>query len=133
MYIDIDGEHYELFTKLGIALAIEKRFKAPLTSLFDKINTAEVPELLDIIAIAAKKEKDSGFKEELLNAWDYTDLLLTVTELIVRMMFAGSADQTESKLEKLSMGETQKNAMRTMLGLPVSTGQQSSELDTALV
>ena len=74
MFININENEYELSTKLGISVKIEKKFRLPLTQVFDKIASAEIDELVDILAISANKLNDKDFKAEILDNWDYVDL-----------------------------------------------------------
>ena len=71
MFININGKEYELSTKLGISIKIEKKFKLPLTQVFEKIASAEIDELVDILAISANKLNDKDFKSEILDNWDF--------------------------------------------------------------
>lgn len=112
MFIKVNENEYELSTKLGVSLKLEQRFKLQLAQIFDKIAAAEINELIDIISLSADKLNDKTFRNEILDAWDYTDLQYTVQELIARLMFTGTDDEIEAKVEKYPLGETQKNLMR---------------------
>lgn len=127
MFIKIGKNEYELSTKLGISLKIEKKFRLPLTQVFDKISAAEIDELVDILSISAGKVQDKSFREEILDNWDYTDLQCAVQELLSRLMFTGSDEDIEAKIEKYPVGEAQKNLIRGMLGLPVKSSEQLTE------
>ena len=61
MFININGNEHELSTKLGISVKIEKKFRLPLTQVFEKIASAEIDELVDILAISANKLNDKDF------------------------------------------------------------------------
>lgn len=127
MFIKIGKNEYELSTKLGTSLKIEKKFKLPLTQVFDKISVAEIDELVDILSISAGKIHDGNFKEEILDNWDYTDLQCAVQELLSRLMFTGSDEDIETKIEKYPVGEAQKNLIRGMLGLPSKSSAPPTE------
>ena len=51
----------------------------------------------------------------------------TVQELITRLMFTGTDDEVEAKVEKYPLGETQKNLIRKMLGIPLKSSEQPTE------
>ena len=128
MFININGKEYELSTKLGISIKIEKKFRLPLTQVFEKIASAEIDELVDILAISANKLNDKDFKSEILDNWDYTDLQTNVQELLARLMFSGDSEEVEEKIKKYPVGENQKNLIRIMLGiLPETSSEQHTE------
>lgn len=128
MFININGKEYELSTKLGISIKIEKKFRLPLTQVFEKIASAEIDELVDILAISANKLNDKDFKSEILDNWDYTDLQTNVQELLARLMFSGDSEEVEEKIKKYPVGENQKNLIRRMLGiLPETSSEQHTE------
>ena len=135
MYITVGANEYELKTKLATSIKLEQKFKLPLIEIFANSEKAEILELISILAIAGDKVNDKDFKEELTEEWDYTDLQNAVQELLTRLMFSGSDEQNEKKIDKFPVGEEQKNAFREMLGLPtrerkstdVSTQSSSSE------
>lgn len=118
MYITVGANEYELKTKLATSIKLEQRFKLPLIEIFANSEKAEILELISILAIAGDKVNDKPFKEELTEEWDYTDLQNAVQELLTRLMFSGSDEQNEKKIDKFPVGEEQKNAFREMLGLP---------------
>ncbi len=124
MFIDVKGNEYELSTKLGVSVKIEKKFRLPLTQVFEKIASADIDELIEIIAISANKVNDKEFKSEILDDWDYTDLQSAVQELLARLMFSGNDDEINEKIEKYPVGENQKNMIRRMLGiLPTNSSE----------
>lgn len=128
MFININGNEYELSTKLGISVKIEKKFRLPLTQVFEKIASAEIDELVDILAISANKLNDKDFKTEILDNWDYVDLQSAVQELLARLMFSGDSTEVEEKIEKYPVGENQKNLIRRMLGIsPKTLSEQLTE------
>ena len=128
MFININGNEYELSTKLGISVKIEKKFRLPLTQVFEKIASAEIDELVDILAISANKLNDKDFKTEILDNWDYVDLQSAVQELLARLMFSGDSEEVEEKIEKYPVGENQKNLIRRMLGIsPKTSSEQLTE------
>ncbi|MGN0677616.1 MAG: hypothetical protein ACI4K5_07700 [Ruminococcus sp.] len=128
MIININGNEYELSTKLGISVKIEKKFRLPLTQVFEKIASADIDELVDILAVSANKLNDKEFKTEILDNWDYVDLQSAVQELLARLMFSGTAETVEEKIEKYPVGENQKNMIRRMLGLsPKTLSEQLTE------
>lgn len=122
MFIEVGENTYELHAKLGISIMIEKKFKQPLVKIFDNLEEAEIPEMITILGIAAKKlgknDEFKDFENDLLENWDYTDLQLAVSDLIINLMFSGTPEQIEKKLEKFPGDEQQKNAFREALGLP---------------
>jgi len=119
MFIEVETNTYELKTKLDTSIKLEDKFKMPLMEIFSNIEKAEITELLSILAISADKVNDKDFKDDLTENWDYTDLQNAVQELLTRLMFSGSDEQNEKKIDKLPVGEEQKNAFREMLGLPI--------------
>ncbi|MFT3951177.1 MAG: hypothetical protein QM689_04385 [Oscillospiraceae bacterium] len=133
--ITVADQTYELKTNLGTSFQIEEAFKMPLTEIFGKTDSAHVTELIKMLAIAGREDKNPGFRSALLNNWDYTDLQFTVQELLGRLMFSGTDEENERKIEKFPASEAQKNVFREMLGLPKknisSTPSSSSEQPTA--
>ena len=128
MIINVNENKYELSTKLGISVNIEKKFRLPLTQVFEKIASAEIDELVDILAISANKLNDKDFKTEILEDWDYVDLQSAVQELLARLMFSGDSEEVEEKIEKYPVGENQKNLIRRMLGIsPKTLSEQLTE------
>ena len=128
MFININVNEHELSTKLGISVKIEKKFRLPLTQVFEKIASAEIDELVDILAISANKLNDKDFKTEILENWDYVDLQSAVQELLARLMFSGDSEEVEEKIEKYPVGENQKNLIRRMLGIsPKTLSEQLTE------
>ena len=128
MIINVNENKYELSTKLGISVKIEKKFRLPLTEVFEKIASAEIDELVDILAISANKLNDKDFKTEILDNWDYVDLQSAVQELLARLMFSGDSTEVEEKIEKYPVGENQKNLIRRMLGIsPKTLSEQLTE------
>lgn len=118
MFITVGDKEVELSTKLGVAAAIEKKFKMPLTQVFGRIGEAEIPELTGVLSIAAGKTSDPSFAGELLDNWDYIELQTSVQLLLAKLMFSGTHEQVESKLEKFPASDEGKNAIRELLGLP---------------
>ncbi|MDE5946340.1 MAG: hypothetical protein K2G63_03390 [Oscillospiraceae bacterium] len=130
MFIKINGNEYELSTKLGISVKIEKKFKLPLTQVLEKISSAEINELVDIVTISANKINDGNFKKEILDNWDYTDLQSAVQELLARLMFSGDDEEVKTKIEKYPVGEKQKNLIRRMLGIsPEILSEQPTDVE----
>ena len=128
MIINVNENKYELSTKLGISVKIEKKFRLPLTQVFEKIASAEIDELVDILPISANKLNDKDFKTEILDNWDYVDLQSAVQELLARLMFSGDSTEVEEKIEKYPVGENQKNLIRRMLGIsPKTLSEQLTE------
>jgi len=125
MTITTGGKIHELKTTLGVAIKLESKFKMPLTEVFGKIESAEINELVSILSVAADKVNDVGFKADVLDNWDYTDLQMSVQELLIKLMFSGTAEQIENKLSKFPVGEQQKNVFRELLGLPVVLTQSN--------
>lgn len=132
MFIEVGTNTYELKTKLGTSIKLEDKFKMPLMDIFSNIEKAEITELLSILAIASVNADDKDFvkkfKEDLTDNWDYTDLQSAVQELLTRLMFSGSDEQNEKKIDKFPVGEEQKNAFREMLGLPIKAVSTESNL-----
>ena len=118
MFITVGTEEYELSTKLRVSKDIEKKFQMSFLEIFEKITRAEIHELLSILAIAAGKTGDASFYADIENEWDYMELLDTVQRLIAKLMYSGTPEQVEVKLDKHPGGEPEKNFIRGMLGLP---------------
>lgn len=132
MWIKVGEEQYELSTKLGVGRKIEDRFKIPIGQLFGKLTEAQSSELVDIVCIAAgkddnRKPEDQTFKKAIYEEWDFSDLYGAVQELVVRLMFSGTPEQNETKLERFPVTEAQKNAIRRLLGMPLSTPEMTSD------
>jgi len=124
MFIQIGEKEYELSTKLGTAMAIERRFKIPVIQLFEKLNEATIDELVTIVEIAAKKTDDKTFRTEMLEHYDYLDLFHTVQGIVVRLMFSGTVEENEAKLAKYPASDEQKNVIRGLLGMPIPEAPQ---------
>ncbi len=118
MFITVGDKEIELSTKLGVAQKIEKKFKMQLTQVFGRVGEAEIPELIGVLAIAAEKTDDLSFAGALLDNWDYIELQTSVQLLLAKLMFSGTPEQVESKLEKFPASDEGKNAIRELLGLP---------------
>lgn len=120
MYINVDGEQVELKTTLGVSRRMEERFKLPLFQIFDKLGAAEIDELVDLTVIASGLQGPEAkeLARRILDSWDYSDLMLAVEGLLANLMFSGTPDEVEAKLERFPAAETQKNVMRGFLGLP---------------
>lgn len=118
MIITTGTQEYELKTTLGTAIKIEKKFRMPLTEVFGKLETAEIGELISMLAISADKVNNIEFTNDIQDNWDYTDLQISVQELLIKLMFSGTDEQIEKKLSKFPVSEEQKNVFREMLGLP---------------
>lgn len=123
MFIEVGENQYELNTKLKTARQIELAFKMPIGKIFARIEEAEIDELLKLLALAAgkatTKETLPAFRQEIEEAWDYSDLFLAVNELIIRLTFTGDPDSIEKKLAKYPIDEGKKNEIREMLGIPL--------------
>ena len=121
MFVKINEKEYELSTKLGTAMTLEKKHKISIMQLFEKLQNADVCELIDMIDIAAKQvNKDSEIKNDLLAHYDYMDLFLLVKDLLIKILFSGTDKQNEEKLAKFPINEEAKNAIRELLGLPTT-------------
>ena len=118
MTINLGNKEYTLKTTLGVAVALEQKFKLTLTQIMDKIGTAEIRELIDILKTSAGKDAGEDFATEVLDNLDYTGLMLAVQELLIKLMFSGTPEENEAKIQKLPGDEQTKNAMREMIGLP---------------
>ncbi len=126
MILQLGGGSCELCCNLGTALAIEKHFKKPIMQIFSGMDTLESLELLKILEIAGRKLDDREFSSKLLEHFDYLDLFFAVQELMARLLFGGTPEQQETKLDKFPAGEEQKNAIRQLLGLPLKPITQMS-------
>lgn len=131
MQITIGENTYDISTKLGVAVAIEKEFKQSLVNIMQKFDRdAEIEDLLRIICLGASSDERQSIRQNALEHWDFTDLRSTANELLIRLSFSGTSDEVERKLDKREIGEKEKNAIREMLGLPlkpVLTQSNSSE------
>lgn len=136
MIITAGASHFELNTKLGTVKRIEAAFKLPLIEIFKNIAAAETQEMIKLLAIAADRAGGEPFAElrrAIEDNWDYSDLMGAVQELVAKLQFSGTPEQIEAKLERYPADETQKNALRGLLGLPIitpSTGDDWSETHT---
>ena len=119
MFITVNGTSYELKTTLGSAKALEKRFNMPISSIFGKIDSAEIGELIDILKTAlVDKSEAAKVEEEILDNWDYADIQTAVQEVLASIMISGSDEEKERKLDRLVPDDNAKNALRAVLGLP---------------
>lgn len=120
MFITVGENEYELSTKLGVAVSLEKRFKLPLPDLFSHVSVAEIPELISILSIASGSLENKELSADIQDSWGYIDLQTSVQELLAKLMFSGTPEQIEAKIQKFPASEEQKNAIREMLGIPIS-------------
>ena len=118
MYITVNGVNYELSTKLGTGKKIEARFKKSISEIFGELGSALSDELLDMILIAAGKTGDKAFVAEIDENWDFSDLFGAGQELVANLMYSGTPEQVEAKIEKHAGSDEQKNALRKLLRLP---------------
>ena len=90
-----------------------------MSELFDKsIRTLELPRVLQLLSEQAVSPEAKELARRILDSWDYSDLMLAVEGLLANLMFSGTPDEVEAKLERFPAAETQKNVMRGFLGLP---------------
>lgn len=135
MQITVNGTMYTLSTKLRTAMALEQRFKKPVMVLFGALESVDVTELLDIITIAhsGTQEEKKTLRAEILESFDYIDIFNAVQEVVIGILFSGSAEGG-AKIDKLPVPEEQKNVIRGLLNLPpkneASTGTASPASDT---
>lgn len=128
MYITVNNTDYELKAKLGTALKIENKFKMSLNEIFIKSDTADIDELILMIMIAADKVNDIGFKNEILENWDYSELKGAVDELLARLIFTGTEDEIAKKLKNFPATEQVKQLFARILKIsPELIGLTSSE------
>lgn len=119
MNITVNGKSYELKTKLGVAVAIEKAFGISLMHIMQKFDRdADIDELIKIISLAADVSERDQITKDILDCWDFSDLRLAVNELLLRISFSGTPEEIEQKIDKRGVGEPEKNTIREMLGLP---------------
>lgn len=119
MNITVNGKSYELKTKLGVAVAIEKTFGISLMHIMQKFDRdADIDELIKIISLAADVSERDQITKDILDCWDFSDLRLAVNELLLRISFSGTPEEIEQKIDKRGVGEPEKNTIREMLGLP---------------
>ena len=121
MFLTIGDTEYTLNTTLGVAENSEKKFQKPLMDLLGYVESAVIPELISIIAIAAGMIGDAKLPQVIRDNMDYVELQTAVQELLARMMFSGTPEQVEKKIEKFPGGEGAKNAIRGLLDLPIPT------------
>lgn len=127
MLIEINGQSFELSTKLRAIQKIENEFKAGVDSIFQMLGSARTSELVRIIQLAAQKDDEPAVKEGILEHWDYMDLVMAVSELLINMLFSGTPEQKEKKLDRFPADEESKNEIREMLGLPVKALSEKTE------
>ena len=120
MYIKVNGLDYELKTTLGVTAKIEKRFNSTVPNLSQRLATATVDELLDIliIAIVAEDPTKKTLRNDMLDEWGYFDLFTAAQSLFTALMFSGTPEDAEAKIDAYRGDENEKNALREMLGLP---------------
>jgi len=119
MIITLNNVDYELSAKLGTVMSLEKKFNQPLGQLFQRLGEANVDELVSILNLAAAKEDRDTISGAIIDALDYVELVGIVTELIANLMFSGTPEQKEAKIQKYPAPEEAKNAIRERLGLPL--------------
>lgn len=117
MFITIEETEYELKTTLGVAERLETKFKLPLMDMLGHVEVATIPELISMIAISANMTGDAKLPEQIKDNMDYVDLQTVVQELLARIMFSGTPEAIEKKLDKFPAGEESKNVIRGLLGL----------------
>lgn len=117
MYLTINDAKYEMSTKLIVAKKIESKFKLTIMQIFQKLDSAMIDELLDMVLITIAKENDTALRNDIFETLDYLDLFAYVQEVIVRIMFSGTPEQNEKKLQKLQGDEAMKNSIREILGM----------------
>ena len=117
MYLTINEENYEMSTKLIVAKKIESKFKLTIMQIFQKLDSAMIDELLDMVLITISKENDQALRTAIFETLDYLDLFAYVQEVIVRIMFSGTPEQNEKKLQKLQGDEVMKDSIREILGM----------------
>lgn len=117
--IQIGENTHPLSAKLIVAKRIETAFQTPLGTLFGRLNNAQLDELIKIVCISADRLNDKEFTTAIYENCDFSDLLFAVQEIIAHVLFSGTPEAIEAKLAKYPAGETEKNGLRALLGLPI--------------
>lgn len=120
MIIEISDKTYELKTNLGAVKRVESQTKRSLGEVLANIGEATVDEQIRVLKIV-ENDKDSDLADAIAEEWDYMDLQNAVQEALMRMLFSGTPEQQEAKIDKYPVGESEKNMMRMVLGLPIKT------------
>ena len=119
MILKVGSVDYELSTKLAVAQKIEAKYKAPFSTVFDRLMEAEISELLDIFAIAVRPETEKeNLREDILEMMDYTEIQTAAQEFAIKVTFNGTPEQLDRKLQAFPADEETKKGIRGMLGLP---------------
>ncbi len=131
MTINIGEKTYELKTSLKVAKEIEEAFKSELIKILGNIGQAKISEMLKMIKIAARENGDEVVKEA-DEELDYGELMSIVTELIANIMFSGTPEEKENKIQRFPGDEETKNAMRALVKIPLKdlTGEELPKSDT---
>lgn len=129
VYKTIGETEYDFTTKLGLAVSLERKFGMSLARLFEHVAAATIPELISILSLSSGNPNNQALDKDIQENWGYIDLQNGVQEILTRLMFSGTPEEIEVKIEKYPAPEEQKNAIREMLGLPTSpkesTGNRS--------
>ena len=127
MFLELGDKTIELKTTLGVTRKIEKRFKATAAEVFEHIGAAEIDEHLAILKIAANEESDIDIESYIMENWDYFDIMMATQELVARLVFSGTTEQMDAKVQKYPVTEAQKNSIRGLLGIPIPTAPDTGE------
>jgi hypothetical protein len=121
VYKTIGETEYDFTTKLGLAVSLERKFGMSLARLFEHVAAATIPELISILMLASGNPNNQALDRDIQDYWGYIDLQNGVQEILTRLMFSGTPEEIEVKIEKYPAPEEQKNAIREMLGIPTAT------------
>ena len=121
MFIRIGEGEFDLKTNLGTVKRIEERFKMPITGVFSHLGEAHVSEIISLLSFGLggmERAKEIGFVAAVEDELDYAGLWEIIQPYIASMIFSGTPERQEEKIEKSDFGEDQKNVFRGLLGLP---------------
>lgn len=116
MIIRVGERAYELKTTLGTTRKIEEHYNGSLSDVMQSVDEMTVDQLSVLLSIAAGQGTgDMELRDAILDNWDYSDLLMAAQGLIARLMYSGTPEQVEAKLDKQGMDEQAKNEMKRLL------------------
>lgn len=125
--IDVQGVQLQLDTSLRTIQRMETKFRQPMNAIFAKMEDALVVEMLTILTIGSGEQEGSEVLEHLRNTLDYSDMVLLLNEYVARLMFSGTPEQNEAKMERMGTPEDQKNALRKVLGMPIPESSEDGK------
>lgn len=123
MTIQVGDTRYELSTKLGAVKRLEAKFEKPLPQVMAEISSASLDHLMDLVAVATAQDTRE-FRDALIEHWDYSDLQGAAMRALSGMLFSGTAEEQQRKIDEFPADDESKNAIRGLLGLPIKPAKK---------